>query len=107
MFSTAAGRTTMRFEYRAGSGDDAAWMESVKTPLFDADGKLTGIAGTARDITARKLAEGRMFESEQRFRSAFDHAATGMCMVARDGSWLRANQALCAMFGMKIGRAHV
>ncbi|MBD0312751.1 MAG: PAS domain S-box protein, partial [Microcoleus sp. T3-bin5] len=34
-------------------------------------------------------------ESEERFRSAFDHAAIGMALVGLDGRWLRVNPALC------------
>jgi diguanylate cyclase (GGDEF)-like protein/PAS domain S-box-containing protein len=37
-------------------------------------------------------------ESEERFRSAFDHAA-GMALVATDGSWIKVNRSLCAMVG--------
>jgi diguanylate cyclase (GGDEF)-like protein/PAS domain S-box-containing protein len=37
-------------------------------------------------------------ESEERFRSAFDHAA-GMALVATDGSWLQVNRSLCEMVG--------
>ncbi|MBW4610991.1 MAG: PAS domain S-box protein [Hassallia sp. WJT32-NPBG1] len=34
-------------------------------------------------------------ESEERFCSAFDHAAIGMALVGLDGRWLRVNPALC------------
>jgi diguanylate cyclase (GGDEF)-like protein/PAS domain S-box-containing protein len=37
-------------------------------------------------------------ESEERFRSAFDHAA-GMALVATDGSWVKVNRSLCEMVG--------
>ncbi|HEX8922678.1 MAG TPA: EAL domain-containing protein, partial [Pyrinomonadaceae bacterium] len=37
-------------------------------------------------------------ESEERFRSAFDHAA-GMALVATDGSWIKVNRSLCEMVG--------
>lgn len=37
-------------------------------------------------------------ESEERFRSAFDHAA-GMALVAPDGRWIQANRSLCEMLG--------
>lgn len=34
-----------------------AILETTKTPMYDTDGKLIGVLGIARDITARKLAE--------------------------------------------------
>jgi diguanylate cyclase (GGDEF)-like protein/PAS domain S-box-containing protein len=37
-------------------------------------------------------------ESEERFRSAFDHAA-GMALVATDGTWIKVNRSLCEMIG--------
>jgi diguanylate cyclase (GGDEF)-like protein/PAS domain S-box-containing protein len=37
-------------------------------------------------------------ESEERFRSAFDHAA-GMALVATDGCWIKVNRSLCEMVG--------
>ncbi|HKR01336.1 MAG TPA: EAL domain-containing protein [Pyrinomonadaceae bacterium] len=37
-------------------------------------------------------------ESEERFRSAFDHAA-GMALVGTDGSWIKVNRSLCEMVG--------
>ncbi|HEV2707063.1 MAG TPA: EAL domain-containing protein [Pyrinomonadaceae bacterium] len=37
-------------------------------------------------------------ESEERFRSAFDHAA-GMALVSADGRWIQVNRSLCEMIG--------
>ncbi|MDA3864393.1 MAG: PAS domain S-box protein [Deltaproteobacteria bacterium] len=34
-----------------------AFLETIKTPMFDTDGKLIGILGIGRDITERKQAE--------------------------------------------------
>jgi diguanylate cyclase (GGDEF)-like protein/PAS domain S-box-containing protein len=38
-------------------------------------------------------------ESEERFYSAFEHAAIGMALVAPDGRWLKVNRALCELIG--------
>jgi len=38
-------------------------------------------------------------ESRERFESAFQYAAIGMGLVARDGRWIRVNRALCRTLG--------
>ncbi len=44
----------------------ACWVLSTKVPIFDAEGKVTGIIGAARDITERK----RIEEELERTRDA-------------------------------------
>ncbi|MFN6962815.1 MAG: putative bifunctional diguanylate cyclase/phosphodiesterase [Pyrinomonadaceae bacterium] len=38
-------------------------------------------------------------ESEERFRSAFDHAPIGIALVSVDNRWLKVNEALCSILG--------
>ncbi len=53
-----------------------------------------------RDITQRVQAEAALKDSEQRFRSIFDHAADGILLVDPQTRRLfMANQAMCAMLG--------
>ena len=43
--------------------------------------------------------EGRLLESEERFRATFEQAAVGMAHVGADGRWLRVNRKLCDIVG--------
>lgn len=52
-----------------------------------------------RDITVRTQARRELQESERKFRAAMDHAAIGMAMLSPEGRWLKANNALCQIFG--------
>ncbi|RKG88892.1 PAS domain S-box protein, partial [Corallococcus sp. CA053C] len=52
-----------------------------------------------RDITARRLAEGVLRNSEERFRAAFEYAPIGMALVGLDGRFLHVNAALCDIVG--------
>jgi len=50
-------------------------------------------------LAAHQNAETALRESEARFRGAFDYAAIGMALIARDGCWLQVNRALCELVG--------
>lgn len=45
-------------------------LDTIKTPMFDAGGKLIGILGISRDITERKKAEEEKREIERQFQQA-------------------------------------
>jgi PAS domain S-box-containing protein len=46
------------------------WIETIKTPIYDAQGNFVGTAGIARDITERKKAEESLQETLERLRKA-------------------------------------
>jgi two-component system sensor histidine kinase/response regulator len=56
----------------------------------------------ARDITERKRRTAALRESEDRFRSAFDHAPIGMALIGRDGHWRQVNHSLAEMVGYSV-----
>jgi diguanylate cyclase (GGDEF)-like protein/PAS domain S-box-containing protein len=43
-------------------------LETLKTPMYDSQGKLIGVLGIARDITERKLAEQALVDSKIKLR---------------------------------------
>ncbi len=72
---------------------------STAPPLGD-NRVLGGAARLTRAISRRRERERAFAESEQRFHSAFEHAAIGMALVAVDGRFLQANGILAAMLGV-------
>jgi diguanylate cyclase (GGDEF)-like protein/PAS domain S-box-containing protein len=52
-------------------------LETIKTPVHDGDGTLIGVLGIARDITASWEAQRQLRESEETYRSLFDHMLNG------------------------------
>ena len=62
-------------------------------------GDRTYSLNSIQDINERKLAEAKLQESEEQFKSAFEHSTIGMALVARDGRFLQVNACLCHLLG--------
>lgn len=74
----------MTFERRLPDGE--SWVEVTKAPIFGADGKPAGIAGTWRDITVRKAAEQRaLLDSEQRYRTLVNATSQAVWVIDAKG----------------------
>ncbi len=68
--SLAADTPTMNEEWLTFAEDGhTALHETIKTPMYDAEGKIVGVLGIARDITERKEAENELRKSEEKFRN--------------------------------------
>ena len=57
------------------------WIETIKTPIFDSEGNVIGTAGTARDVTARVLAE----QKHKLLATAVEHSAESMMVTDAEG----------------------
>ena len=52
-------------------------------PIRNGAGEVTATAAIVHDITGRRRAEQARRDSEERFRTAFEHAPFGMCLSTR------------------------
>jgi PAS domain S-box-containing protein len=83
------------------------WLRCIASPLYDPDGKITGVIGIVQDMTARKEAElaliaatGELKESEEKYRNVFEAKNDPLLLVdAETRSILDLNPAASALYG--------
>jgi len=93
--SGSAGETDMgrprRFEGELRLGDETLVLSCVETPLRDAAGRVTGVAGVARDVTQARKLESDLRAGHERFRvlvdSVEDYAIVSLDPEGRVTSW--------------------
>ncbi|HUH67122.1 MAG TPA: PAS domain S-box protein [Syntrophales bacterium] len=72
-------------------------------PVYDKDGRYVGSIATFTDITARKKAEERLKESEQRLQTVLQGSPLPTIVIGRDHRIIYWNRALEELSGMKAG----
>ena len=97
--AAAVGRR-VEFENRIIRADgEVRYIHQITSMILDDQGRPALESGTIQDITERKLADDSLRRSEERFAGAFEHAPSGLALVAPDGRWLMVNRALCDLLG--------
>jgi PAS domain S-box-containing protein len=72
-----------------------------ESPLLDADGRVIGITGAARDVTERQQAVQALKESEDRYRNILSSIEEGYYEVDLAGNFTFCNRSLCHILGYK------
>jgi len=74
-------------------------FETSGKPFFNADGKLLGFRGVARDVTERNQARKALRESEEKFRSFMETASDLMYITDKDGTLTYVNESMAKTLG--------
>jgi PAS domain S-box-containing protein len=74
------------------------WVSTVKTPIRDNAGNISGILGIFHDITEQKRAEEVIRESEERYRTLAEASPDQIFIVGRDDTMKYVNTAAQKMF---------
>lgn len=90
---------------------DERWLLSRGEVVRDAVGTVTGIAGISIDITDRKAVEDELRrarrQAQARFReleALYQHAPVGLALLDRDFRFVRINEALADLTGLRATR---
>ncbi|WP_424494376.1 PAS domain S-box protein [Salinimicrobium sp. GXAS 041] len=88
------GRIAARIKHK---NESWRWMEASFTNLLYEE-NVCGIVNNFKDITAQKQAELAMKESEEKYRSFFQHSLDAILLTHPDGRIFAANPAACKIF---------
>ena len=84
----AAGKPSANEEWITFADDGYQGLfETIKTPMYDAEGKLIGVLGIARDITERKQAAEAVAENERKFSTLIGNLPGLAYRCANDREW--------------------
>lgn len=75
-------RRLFELEHRVVRADGSVgWTLSRALPMLDANGDISQWLGAAKDVTAAKLTEQALQQSEERYRALFDSIDDGFCII--------------------------
>ncbi|MCX7627398.1 MAG: PAS domain S-box protein [Methylophilaceae bacterium] len=96
----ATGETCLHEEWLTmGADGQRGLFEIINTPLHDAEGKLIGVLGIARDITLRKQAELALKQESEKSAALLRNASDGIHILDAQGRVIEASDAFCTMLG--------
>ncbi|KAF0112250.1 MAG: Uncharacterized protein FD147_311 [Chloroflexi bacterium] len=76
------------------------FVQFVKRPVYDSQGKITNVLGVITDLTERRKAEGALRESEKKYRTLFESMQQGVYYQLADGLFIDVNPAALEMLGL-------
>jgi PAS domain S-box-containing protein len=103
MMRALAGSTaeSFDFEFFIRSTGKKGWVKGIYSPNYDFHGRIIGVIGIVRNITARKELEFSLKLSEERYRNVVEDQTEFICRFLPDGTHVFVNEAYCRYFNKK------
>lgn len=79
--------------------DGAIVHVNIRPAFIMKDGQAVGFRGSVMNVSALKMSQAALSESESQFSEAFETSAIGMAIVSMEGKWLRVNDSICQIVG--------
>ena len=96
-----AGKPTINEEWVSYADDGHhAYLETIKTPMYDSNGILLGVLGIGRDITDRKNAEESLKKQKDEFETIFNLVPAQIWYKDTHNNFIRVNRQVCTDIGM-------
>ncbi|MFW9991574.1 MAG: PAS domain-containing protein [Candidatus Odinarchaeota archaeon] len=77
------------------------WFETIKVPVFNKEGKVTGILGTSENITERKLAEEELMKSREMLQSVMNNIPVHILWRDKNSIYLGCNEKFARYVGLE------
>ena len=94
-----AGERVVARDLAVRRGERTIAVEAAATPMKAADGSISYVFCSYRDITAQKQSEQALYESREAYRVLFANAPIGVYRTNAEGDLVLANPALLHMLG--------
>jgi diguanylate cyclase (GGDEF)-like protein/PAS domain S-box-containing protein len=79
---------------------DGGWVSTLKTPLLDEAGRITGLITHNRDITSEKLLQAALVESERKAAMVLSNMADGIVVFDQNLNLVFCNEQYRSIFAM-------
>jgi PAS domain S-box-containing protein len=76
-----------------------AWLITSKVPMYDQDGRVTGVLGTYADITRRRLMEEEIRQTNAYLENILDNSPDAIGIVDKHGRFIRLNKIAEDLYG--------
>jgi diguanylate cyclase (GGDEF)-like protein/PAS domain S-box-containing protein len=100
MWATITSGNTWHGEVTNRRKDGSLYTEEMTiTPVHSGSGEITHYVAIKQDVTSRKIAEDRLRQAEEKYRSIFEDAVIGIFQATPEGRPVSINRALARMHG--------